>query len=278
MKNKMDNIEKFTDIYKEIYKLSAVIYVFIIQIYILFFEPTSQIIDFSNMIDNKYLIQFLAFIIKFIVFSIIYLIIFQAINKLKTVLWIYKNKNLWLRGQWLHIHKKDDNSVRIGMVTIKQYYTLIEAQGVNYSYPIKNGENRTDWEYYLAQINQEKRAGIEPNLIGCYCSKKYKKPFVPKNEGLHKLRIVERDNKTRQPTMLMGHFFDTFQLENNTSNAIPINDEKKHFGDLFLYRMDDKLMMQLIKNGKFQPQKINFILKNREFAEYSFVKDLKNIL
>ncbi len=78
--------------------------------------------------------------------------------------------------------------------------------------------------------------------------------------------------------MLMGHFFDTFQLENNTSNAIPINDEKKHFGDLFLYRMDDKLMMQLIKNGKFQPQKINFILKNREFAEYSFVKDLKNIL
>lgn len=68
MKNKMDNIEKFTDIYKEIYKLSAVIYVFIIQIYILFFEPTSQIIDFSNMIDNKYLIQFLAFIIKFIVF------------------------------------------------------------------------------------------------------------------------------------------------------------------------------------------------------------------
>lgn len=44
------------------------------------------------MTDNKYLIQFLAFIIKFIVFSIIYLIIFQAINKLKTVLWIYKNK------------------------------------------------------------------------------------------------------------------------------------------------------------------------------------------
>lgn len=32
----MDDIEKFTDIYKEIYKMSAIIYVFIIQLYILF--------------------------------------------------------------------------------------------------------------------------------------------------------------------------------------------------------------------------------------------------
>ena len=173
--------------------------------------------------------------------------------------WIAKNKKIWIKGLWLHIHIKNDSSIRIGYVNITQSFDSINAVAHNYdAMDITNPDKRTTWEYYNAQIDNK-------YLRGFYHSDK---AAQTENSGMHRLKIVNRTFDF--PTEMDGFFCDNYLL--NGASLSDVTEHRQHSGKLILYRMTKEQEEILVENGEITPEKILDLINDSHFKNDEFVK------
>ncbi len=149
-------------------------------------------------------------IISLVTSGLVFCVILELTKWVYEKWWIHKHSDLYLAGDWLHIHGKNSDLgyLRIGVVRIKQNYYDLEVHAENYS--PKYGEdgifrprNRqyTRWKYLISEINDS------GDIIGVYrASRKYTEWRT--NEGIHQLSIIEFDDDLKYPTVIAGEYAD----------------------------------------------------------------------
>lgn len=150
------------------------------------------------------------FIISVVTSGLVFYIILELTKCAYSKWWIRKHPDLYLSGDWLHIHGKnsDLSYLRIGVVRIKQNYYDLEVHAENYSPKfgqdgIFRPKNRqyTRWKYLISEINES------GDVIGVYrASRKYTEWRT--NEGIHQLSVIEFDEDMRFPTVIAGEYAD----------------------------------------------------------------------
>lgn len=124
----MDKIGSANTEYKNISKITISIFAFLLEVYILVVINCVDIFNF-NMVKDIFLRIVLQVVVHSLVFSSSYIVIYKIVEFIYIKHWIRCNKNIWIKGIWLHIHVKDE--IRIGTVKFKQNFHDIEADGHN---------------------------------------------------------------------------------------------------------------------------------------------------
>ncbi len=200
-----------------------------------------------------------------VILALLFFVLLVILRFYNQKMWIAKNKRIWVKGLWLHIHEKSDSSIRVGYVKITQSFDNINAEAFNYdAKEITNPGKRTTWEYYNARIDQE-------YLRGFYHSVKADQST---NSGMHNLKIVKRIFD--YPVELQGHFGDHYILD--STKLLDINDHKQHCGLLTFFRMTKKQEDFLIENGEITAEKFEEMIKSLDFENDEFVKRYKEAM
>ncbi len=264
---KMDQIGSTNKIYISIYKSSAALFVAIVQIYLIALAMGFDIYQFS-WIENKILRLLIAIVFQVVLAGVGYIFIFFLVMKMKTCIWIKKNKNIYVRGTWLHIHIKDN--IRIGDVVIQQNFYTISAKAHNIT-PQENEmyyiDNQTEWRYYLGKVAQDESAR---DFIGCYSAVKQSSGDI--NDGIHVLTI--HCDEHGYPSQMIGKFSDTFQVNRSITNI----DVGEHRGDLLLFRISEDLSKYLTEKHGLNYRLLSTIHKNDKFKNEPFVRELCEIM
>ena len=185
------------------------------------------------------------------------------------VYWIPKNKDKMLQGEWLHIHDKD--SVRVGVVKIRQYYLDYEVSAENLHPGLAKVDDKpkTIWNYIGSALNPAGDTGIK--FIGCYIAKRLGNQNSYK-QGIHVFETVELD-KDHYPKMLKGTQGDT--IEPGKKAQVKITDKA---GSIYFYRMTPTLKKAITKNGEYDDLAISNIADDPTVQNEDYVIQLKKIL
>lgn len=173
---RMDGIGDNYRIYYQINGSVTAVFIVLIQCYFLF-SSRFGLDGFLGALlhtNDELLIGLAAILLDLAMTSGIYLVLKWGYEAWYQRRWIKDHPNLWLRGTWMHIHKKANGVVRTGVVEVKQNYMHIEVRARNYPFPAQ-GENlvtanQTEWQYYTSVITSDV-LGM-PDLVGCYIAEK----------------------------------------------------------------------------------------------------------
>lgn len=259
----MDNIGSTNSEYKKIYKISISIFVFMLEIYILTIVNYADIFSF-NSVNNFFLKIILQSVVQLFIFSLLYTTIYKMVKVVYIKIWIYRNKNIWIKGIWLHIQVKDE--IRIGTVKIKQNFHTIEAEGHNI-YPDDLGYDswrETKWNYIFGKIKDGKVRYTD--LIGFYRAGNPGSQDV--KDGIHSLEIDD-SKPGKITTKMTGLFKDTVK-----KGDIVVDDK---IGDLFLFRVDKELLGYLRNNsnGPIDYNRLSRLHKQDHYQNHPYVIQLK---
>lgn len=192
-----------SSVYGTIYQIAIAIFIFVlVELYTI--KESNDVIFFKDTSAD--------FILSVVTSGIVFYVILELTKWTYVKWWIRKYPDLYLAGDWLHIHGKnsDLSYLRVGIVRIKQNFYDLEVHAENYS--PKYGEdgifrpkNRryTRWKYLISEVND---AG---DVVGVYrASRKYTEWRT--NEGIHKLSVIEVDDEMQYPTVLAGEYADIY--------------------------------------------------------------------
>ena len=263
----MDNVGKNNIIYQEIFASACSVFLVLIQLYIVFISKGIDILGF-NQIRNTILKILISSLCQILFLGFIYLLIYRIVYTIKSFLWINRNKEIWIKGIWLHIHIK--KNIRIGYVDIKQNFYSISAKGQNVGFPDTDHiHNFTDWKYYMAQVADDPTAR---DFIGCYSANKH--DITEQNDGIHMLS-VEKKSTDGFPTYMRGQFKDTFAVTDYKLEAI---DTLDHSGKLLLYKPSKKCLDYLFTEDGFSYDRLSNIINVKDLSSEPFVICLNELL
>lgn len=265
MQNK--RIDEFEDdkIYKQIFLWSSGLMMFLLTIYFVF---SNCGFDFLNMdfIENE-TIQIIAnILIQFIGTVGINVCIYGLVYKIFEFSWKKNNKDIYIKGEWLTIHNKEN--VRIGIANIHQSFKTIKAEAYNIS-PKVDGikqKPKSNWEYSCVSLSSQQLVGIK--LLGCYVSKKDNENIM----GVHQIDLIDiNESIDIYPYMMSGKFCDT--VKNSGKKLININD---NIGEIYFYKMTPEIKNYLSKGEK--EEQLKNILNEKSMENELFVKKLGSIV
>lgn len=268
---KMDKLsDNRIEQYKKVGLTAICIVLFVVQIINVFID----IRYIENMFPNlaSWIVRFIYTIINLILYSVLYVWIFDICIKIDNWLWVKKHPKMYIRGRWLHIHDKP--RLRIGVVDIKQEYDHFEARGENFSYlgaPAIDS-HITIWTYKIAVVKDDK---TNCDYLGCYSADKR---IDETQDGMHMLTVGELDRKTKYPIYLHGGFADTFKVKNKEDKDPPVI--SNHCGDLYLYRMSEKLEDYLYHTDSKETleKKVTELCNHPDFQDEPFVQKYRECM
>lgn len=264
----MDNIGSTSKHYKNIAKISSGILILILEAYLMLFFSGIDLFSFSMLKNNNVERYILQCIVQLIIFSAIYLIIYFCVKNIYLFFWKRKNKKIWVKGKWLHIHVKND--IRIGTVEIRQNFGTITAKGHNVSPKEYANSKKSDttWSYFLGKVVDDE---TKRDFIGCYSAQDIKNQKT--KDGMHVLQILSPDSAKGYPNIMMGGFRDTFDIGQTIS--ISVGD---HAGQLFFYKMDEKCQQYLYDGDVLRYDRLADLHNNPDFASNPYVMKLKEYI
>lgn len=263
-KFKMDDLKDDFGVYKGIFVISSALMIFLVQIYLIFISNGVDILNFKN-IQNVVLRIVLQVIIQIIGFSFVNVLVFWIVFKVKEKIWIFKHKNMWFKGEWLHIH--DKKNVRIGKVTIKQKFFKIEADASNLSPNISNNTKITNWYYQSSQLYPKGLPGIE--FVGSYVADDQENETY--KLGIHIFDSMSCING--YPSKLTGRFSDTFKIyEEKAQDGV----DKK--GLIYFFKVTPRIRNCIYDNNEINYEKLANIVHNDSLKNEGFVIKLKEVL
>lgn len=268
---KMDKLsDDRTEQYKKIGSAAIFLVVFVVQIVNVFVDVGYLENIFPNL--EKWIVQLIYAIINLVLYSVLYVWIFDFCARVDNWLWIKRNPKMYIRGKWLHIHDKP--KLRIGVVDIKQEYDHFEARGQNFSYlgAPERDNHVTIWTYKIAVVKDDKS---NCDYLGCYSADKR---MDETQDGMHMLTVGEIDQKTGYPTYLRGGFADTFKVKNKEDKTPPVI--SNHCGDLYLYKMSKKLEDYLyhIDSGEILEKRVVELCNHPDFQDEPFVQKYRECM
>lgn len=263
-KKKFDEFED-DKVYKQIFLWSSGLMMFLLTIYFVFLNCG---FDFLNMdfIENEALQIVANVLIQFFGTVGINVCIYGLVYKIFEYKWKKNNKDIYIRGEWLTIHNKEN--IRIGIVNIHQSFKTIKAEAYNISPKVEGIKQKpkSNWEYSCVSLSPEQLVGVR--LLGCYVSKKDSEDIM----GVHQINSIEiNENVDKFPYKMSGKFFDT--VKNNGKKVININD---NIGEIYFYKMTPQIK-EYLKKGEKEEQLKN-ILNETTLQDEFFVKKLSSII
>ncbi len=264
----MDNIGSTSKHYKNIAKISSAILIVILEAYLMLFFSGIDLYNFTMLKDNNVQSYILQCLVQLVVFSVIYVLIYFIVKMIYIYIWKKRNKKIWVKGKWLHIHVK--NNIRIGAVEIRQNFSTITAKGHNV-FPeghSPNNKKDTTWNYLLGKVVDDE---TKRDFIGCYSAQDIKNQIT--KEGIHVLQILTPDSTNGYPNIMMGGFKDTFSI--GETITLSAND---HAGQLFFYKMDKKCQEYLYDVNGLRYDRLASLHNNPDFANNPYVMKLKEYI
>lgn len=217
-------------------------------------------------IENQVTLDIIDSAIEVVLFGVVYTVIYSAISFFYRAVWISKNREFYVQGQWLHIHKKD--TLRIGVVDITQDFYNINASAENVTPNIPGHyvhNKRTQWSYIIGEVDSDHSSW---EYVACYEAKKT--DVGDNNSGLHMLKI--RRGTDGYPVGMDGRFSDIFKASDTLGSEI--NSHQRQ-GELHLYRMSKEVKKHLYENGHLDYDRLEDLCNNERFQDELFVRDLK---
>ncbi len=260
---KMDETDASRQIYKNTAIAALVFLLTLIQIYVSL-SARERLWSFLA-IGNQTLLEIVKGILDWLVFGVLYTVIFAVIHFFYRAQWIHKNKNIYIRGKWLHIHKKDE--LRIGVVDFTQDYYTVGASGENVTPNLEGHyipQKRTKWKYMLGQVRSDNTAR---DFIACYTATKT--DTAVSNDGMHMLTISL--DKEGYPVKMDGRFSDTFRVSDTEIN--PDN----HHGQLYMFRMSKEVERYLYNGNGLDYENLENLCNEEKFQKEPFVRELKKL-
>lgn len=260
----MDNLNASIQRYAKVGLVTLVFVLTVVQVY--------NAVDLNRCLlsffttKNAIIIKIIISILEDVLFGVLYLIIFKLVYYIITIIWIRKHRSIYVRGKWLHIHKKDD--IRIGVVNIKQDFYTIGATGYNVSPNLPNyysPNKHTVWKYLLGHVNFDETAR---DVTACYEAVKTNCNIT--NNGMHTLTIsVGTDG---YPIKMDGYFSDTVRIDENKINI------DNHHGQLYMFRMSKEIEKYLYTGKGLNYRNLENICSNISFENEQFIIKLKSII
>ena len=201
------------------------------------------------------------FLVKFATLSVLFWVLHKVIGFWNRQMWVRKNKYYYLQGTWATVHVKDNGSVRLGVMEIRQNYYDIEADAKNIwkshrgtiedartpqenGLPVSVSLNRfddqkvTDWHYYTAKLYGKSKDFID--VVGCYSANK--RVMNDRNIGTHLLEIDSDYDSHPYPVSMHGTFADNIRRENvekwrEMQDAQMAADMGDHRGNLYFVKL-----------------------------------------
>ena len=265
MQNK--RIDEFEDdkIYKQIFLWSSGLMMFLLTIYFVFLNYG---FDFLNMefIENETLQIIANVLIQFLGTVGINVCIYGLVYKIFEFRWKKNNKDIYIKGEWLTIHNKEN--IRIGIANIHQSFKTINAEAYNIS-PKVDGikqKPKSNWEYSCVSLSPQQLVGIR--FLGCYVSKKDNENIM----GVHQIDLIDTNESVDvYPYIMSGKFCDT--VKNSGKKLININD---NIGEIYFYKMTPEIKNFLSKGEK--EEQLKNILNEKSLENELFVKKLSSIV
>lgn len=263
-KVRMDHIHNEYDIYEYIFKRCAEIMILLVDFYVIFI--TNYGADFK-FVQNPLVRVILQFVFQVVIFLVASLLIYALCYKETTKTWRKKHRKQWVQGEWLHIH--DKKSVRVGYVNIRQRFSSIEVYDAVNVTPNVVGiqkKGKTKWGYQSAAFLTDHTDHFE--LLCCY---EAKSDGAPK-PGIHHFdECMVDDDGT--PCQIKGTFSDTWKsLERS---KVSKNDAG---GDIYLYKITDKIRPFITDGKNIDYNKIANILDNEELKDEPFCIKLDEVI
>lgn len=228
----MDSISSTANEHKKIAKEAGAQFMTAVTIYMMFsvngWDPITYISEYiTQWIPNNFgqiLVQVLA---MFFTATEVYQWIYKRVEQKHYRIWKNNQKNLWVKGVWLHVH--DKKKVRVGDVIIQQDFYTIGVTGHNVGVPqafsLQEVEDSSldyaKWEYQMAKIFNH-ASGDNHTLKGYYENGRARGQT---KDGMHIFDNIEGNN----PTYMEGRFGDVvIEGEQEVANSV---------GELYLYRL-----------------------------------------
>lgn len=265
MQNK--RIDEFEDdkIYKQIFLWSSGIMMFLLTVYCVFLNFGFDFLN-MNFIENETLQIIASVLIQFVGTVGINVCIYGLVYKIFEFRWKKDNKNIYIKGEWLTIHSKEN--VRIGIANIQQSFKTIKAEAYNIS-PKVDGikqKPKSNWEYSCVSLSPQQLVGIR--FLGCYVSKKDSETIM----GVHQIDSIDiNESVDMYPFIMSGKFCDT--VKNSGKKLINVND---NIGEIYFYRMTPEIKNYLSKGEK--EEQLKNILSEKTLENELFVKKLGTIV
>lgn len=226
----MDSISSTAEFRSKIADKTGNVYMKFVTIYLMFsingWDPIVYMrnILFSS-IPNDFAKLLLEVCLMFISAKAVYNGLYKLVENRSLNQWKTKNKDIWIKGTWLHVHDKKD--VRIGDVLIEQDLYTISVDGNNLALPKANNISEisnklldySDWYYTMAKIVNNEN---ENTLYGYYTSVHGKK----RKKGMHALTFGYMND---YPIFLSGTFNDVVEESGQEIS--------KALGELRLYKL-----------------------------------------
>lgn len=268
---KMDKLsDNRVEAYKKVGSTAIFIVICVVQIVNAFID----IGYIQNLFPHlaKWVVQLIDIVINLLLYSVLYIWIFDICAKVDKWIWIKKHPRMYIRGKWLHIHDKE--KLRIGVVDIKQEYDHFEARGQNFSYlgvPAED-DHVTVWTYKMAIVKDDKS---NCDYLGCYSADKR---VNETQDGMHMLTVGRVDSKTGYPIYMRGGFADTFKVNSKEDKNPPV--VNNHCGNLYLYKMSKKLEEYLYDagSGEALEKKVAGLCKHPDFQDEPFVQEYRECM
>lgn len=198
----------------------------IVSIYLIIsMNGWDPIADFNHMLSTaipsgfgQIVIQIIA---SFLTADLLYKLIHHLVTYKHCLDWRSANKNIWVKGLWLHIH--DKKKVRVGVVDIDQDFYSIKVEGYNVS-PKAYNMDESRWRHLLGRIVQ---TGNQYTIYGYY---ENKHGFDGTKGGMHEFDILNtKDDK--YPMQMKGFFRDLINSKGqDIANSV---------GEIFLFRLTE---------------------------------------
>ena len=252
--------EEANTVMDSIYGQAATILVFVLLLYVVLLKghvigKGSELreVTFAWFFKNDVLEDIWDYLLENLIIAGIFTVILWLVRIWKRGRWITENHSMWLQGKWLHIHEKNNNTVRVGYVDILQNYDGISADCRNYDVEdIKNEDKVTNWHYINAQVNKDGDKSFM--LQGFYSATKSE--TGERNSGMHTLSII--NNGENPPIEMAGYFGDVNTLVKDT--AASSRDNYLSCGRIRMYRMTKEQEENLFENGTFLPEQLKLML------------------
>lgn len=223
----MDVVSSTATEHRKIGQTTGKYFMTVVSIYLIIsmngWNPIADFNSFlSEMIPSGFGQIVVQIITMFLSADLLYKIIQHFVTYKHCLEWRSANKNIWVKGLWLHIH--DKKKVRVGVVDIDQDFYSITVEGYNVS-PKSYNMDESRWTHLLGRIvktdNQHTIYGYYENKHG----------FDGTKGGMHEFDILNTSNN-QYPIQMKGFFRDLINSKGqDISNSV---------GEIFLYRLTEE--------------------------------------
>lgn len=189
--------------------ITATIFTISVSILIVIVQMLFSLFPFNSEELDTFLSKGYGLVICIATSGLLFFIIRYTVGRIYTIYWIHVHKDLYIAGEWRHVHRRNKGCdyLRAGTIYINQNFYNLEVHAENFNPVLKNGKvakrdnQLTRWRYLLGSVADS------GEITGLYQASNR---FAETNRlvrGVHRLFVLGYD-ENGYPSIIGGEFTD----------------------------------------------------------------------